>query len=187
MVTYVLHLIGNATLFAVCSTMMMVCLYIAYARIRKYPIDKKRLLVLTSSLLYFSALYHITIIRNGIVWERIATGSFSSIQWIPMVELISILHNSIPTFLYNVIGNLIWFVPLGYLGSYIHSEYCLWKAVRLGSLVSLSIECLQFLFVNGISDIDDILLNTLGTMLGYGLWKLYQNIKMHTSTTKQPM
>lgn len=39
----------------------------------------------------------------------------------------------------------------------------------LGASVSFSIEFLQWLFHSGVFDIDDIILNTLGTLLGYGL------------------
>ena len=44
-----------------------------------------------------------------------------------------------------------------------------------GFAVTLFIECCQ-LCVGRAFDVDDLLLNTLGAMLGYGLWLLLQKL-----------
>lgn len=169
MIGYVLSLITGAMAFAFLASGICLCLIMIYASLRKHRISRKQMIRVGYSLFYIFALYHITVIRNGIAWERVGSASFSDIQWIPLVELISILPNRPLAFLYNVIGNLIWFVPLGTLGGCIYKEYSIAKAMMLGCAISVSIECLQFLFANGISDIDDVILNTLGAMLGYGI------------------
>lgn len=183
MAAYVLHLIANALLFASGATLASLCILYGYLYWHKKDCTKQHMGKLGCVVFYIFALYHITIIRNGIVWDRIGTASVESIQWKPIVELVSILQNSLMAFLYNVIGNILWFVPIGILGSYVFRSYSLVKAMVLGCLVSMSIEILQFILVSGISDVDDILLNTIGAMAGYGLYCLYQKKKYNVKRT----
>ena len=73
----------------------------------------------------------------------------------------------------NLGGNVIMFVPLGFFAP------CLWKKVRKFGwhslamvLTILSIELLQLFSLLGSCDVDDLLLNLVGTTLGYLLWKI---------------
>jgi glycopeptide antibiotics resistance protein len=78
---------------------------------------------------------------------------------------------------YPVAGNMIWFIPLGILLP------CCWrtKGRRGGAgrvllaalLLSLSIEAMQWLWGAGVSDIDDVIFNGIGGILGYGLYRLF--------------
>ena len=61
---------------------------------------------------------------------------------------------------------------------------CLWKKVRKFGwhslamvLTILSIELLQLFSLLGSCDVDDLLLNLVGTTIGFGMWKLYQFLK----------
>jgi glycopeptide antibiotics resistance protein len=67
----------------------------------------------------------------------------------------------------NLLGNIIPFMPLGFLLPLLYRPIS-WKGV-LGIAVafSLCIEILQLVLRVGTFDVDDILLNTLGVMLGY--------------------
>ncbi|MGG3692983.1 VanZ family protein [Heyndrickxia ginsengihumi] len=50
--------------------------------------------------------------------------------------------------------------------------------------LSLCFECLQFVFSIGVFDVDDLILNTSGGLLGYCAIKLYSNI-VNTSSIIQ--
>ena len=52
----------------------------------------------------------------------------------------------------------------------------LWKAIIAGALISLMIEFVQVVFAGRIGDIDDIIFNTLGFLIGYILENLLQKI-----------
>ena len=71
------------------------------------------------------------------------------------------------------IMNIIFFIPIGFiLGTIIRikASHRYWIiAVLLGSCLSLGIEMLQLLFMKGFSETDDIIHNTTGCILGYGL------------------
>jgi len=79
-------------------------------------------------------------------------------------------NQNINYFLINFLGNIIMFMPIGFLVS------ILWKtstkkAVLIGFACSLCIEIIQ-LFINRGTDIDDLILNTFGTFCGVVMYKL---------------
>lgn len=73
----------------------------------------------------------------------------------------------------SVILNLLMLVPLGYLLPLCHRGMKHWWSVILtGFVLALLIETLQLLTHRGWFDVDDIFLNTLGALIGYGLYKV---------------
>lgn len=68
----------------------------------------------------------------------------------------------------NVLGNIIAFVPLGVLVPALGKRLSVPVAVLCTSaLVSISIEVLQWLFARRVADIDDVILNVVGALVGY--------------------
>ena len=51
------------------------------------------------------------------------------------------------------------------------------KTALTGFLISLAIEIIQLPFAVRASDIDDLILNTLGVMAGYGIYALVKKLK----------
>ena len=72
-------------------------------------------------------------------------------------------------FFKNVLGNIIIFIPFGIL---IKEEFNLniFKTILISLIFSLSIEIVQLL-IGRVFDIDDILLNVIGSLIGYLLKK----------------
>ncbi|HAJ55690.1 MAG TPA: VanZ family protein, partial [Lactobacillus sp.] len=51
------------------------------------------------------------------------------------------------------------------------------SAIGIGLVTSLSIETLQFLLISGVADIDDVIFNLIGAILGYvfyHMWHLHR-------------
>jgi glycopeptide antibiotics resistance protein len=73
----------------------------------------------------------------------------------------------------NIIGNIIVFIPVGILIPLISKRVTRFKTtIMLGFTTSFVIEIVQFLSVEGrIADIDDLILNTLGVAIGWGIFK----------------
>lgn len=46
----------------------------------------------------------------------------------------------------------------------------IFKAVLIGSIFSIGIECAQIIYPSRWTDIDDVILNTLGTAVGYEIF-----------------
>lgn len=72
-----------------------------------------------------------------------------------------------------LIGNLVVFMPIGMLAAVLFKDFRSgWKMLLIGAGFSLVIEILQVLLAVRVFDVDDILLNALGTWLGYGIFRL---------------
>ena len=78
-------------------------------------------------------------------------------------------------FLKNVLGNIIMFLPYGFFTSYFLKEKKLLPIFILTVVTSLTIECTQ-LMIGRVFDIDDILLNIIGGVLGHYLYILILKI-----------
>jgi glycopeptide antibiotics resistance protein len=72
----------------------------------------------------------------------------------------------------HLVGNILAFVPLGVLitGTVRHSFFTGIHVLILSFLLSLGYEGTQLLTGMGIFDVDDLMLNTLGGMIGYLLY-----------------
>ena len=68
------------------------------------------------------------------------------------------------------IMNVVVFIPVGLLLGIAFKQMTWWKALLIGCGISVTIEALQFFFVRGFSELDDVMHNTLGCILGYSLW-----------------
>ncbi|MNO15022.1 VanZ like family protein [compost metagenome] len=67
----------------------------------------------------------------------------------------------------NIFGNILIFAPLGFFLPLLWERFRAFsKTVLFGLVVSLVIECSQLFLVRG-TDIDDLILNTTGTVVGY--------------------
>ena len=79
-----------------------------------------------------------------------------------------------PELLNENIMNVMVFVPLGLLLGVGFRKCSWWKAIGLGCIISFLIEYLQFTFKRGCCELDDLMHNTLGCAIGFGLYKLFQ-------------
>ncbi|GGH84251.1 glycopeptide antibiotics resistance protein [Pullulanibacillus pueri] len=74
---------------------------------------------------------------------------------------------SFSSFIINNIGNVMLFIPFGFTLSMRLPNQNKWRIVGIGCLLSMMIEITQLFMPNRCTDIDDVILNTLGTFLGY--------------------
>lgn len=71
----------------------------------------------------------------------------------------------------NLILNILMFVPLGiYLPLLFHRLNKCYQVYGIGMLLSISIEVIQWKRGSGVGEIDDILNNSLGCIIGYGIF-----------------
>ena len=72
----------------------------------------------------------------------------------------------------NFLGNIALFVPFGVLLPLITGKKKWFYIVGVGTCLSLLIEITQLITARGCFDPDDIILNTLGTVIGCGLYQV---------------
>lgn len=81
----------------------------------------------------------------------------------------------------NLIGNVALLIPLGFLLPLIYPNMTWKKSILLGILSGLVIEVLQVILHVGIFDIDDVILNALGFVVGYGIFVLLKSMKLRNA------
>ena len=75
-------------------------------------------------------------------------------------------------FLVNFVGNLVVTLPVGWFLAFLLGSRCSAFKVGLASfLLSLLIEVLQGISGRRVADVDDFILNTIGGLIGYILWR----------------
>lgn len=87
-------------------------------------------------------------------------------------EYFSSTHFNLWIALMNVVGNIVLFIPLGmYFQIFMRNKKIL-NCVALTCAISLCVEVTQYILGIGRTDIDDIILNTLGGLLGIIFYRI---------------
>jgi len=83
----------------------------------------------------------------------------------------------------NVIGNLLLLLPMGFFLPLFKPDKLNWRKIFiLSAVLSIAIELVQLLFAalkwdsGRVVDIDDVLMNALGGLMGYWLYLLFRGI-----------
>ena len=114
---------------------------------------------------YLAVLLGITVFRSGFGTHGLCSDGQINLKlfeaYIPLIRTCDW-----DRFAYLFIGNLIWFVPLGMYVRYRSTRGGILRAAVFGLALSFFIESMQYLFGTGISELDDLILNTAGAVLG---------------------
>ncbi|MEH7093677.1 VanZ family protein [Neobacillus vireti] len=85
----------------------------------------------------------------------------------------------------NLVGNVIGFAPFGFILPLLSKRFQKLSKVTIATLLlSLTFELIQLVFEFGSFDVDDLILNTLGGMLGYIPIKIFQMTTVHRKQNK---
>lgn len=130
-----------------------------------------KLSITTVFVIYIAALFEITVFRKGISMQNLLVKG--SIEWVPFVGYFELIaKGNWYQFVYLFGGNIIWFVPFGTLVPLIiKRNISLLEIAIWGFLLSLVIETSQYIFGTGISEIDDLILNTVGVIVGFAVFR----------------
>lgn len=114
------------------------------------------------------------------VEDFIDAGIESHNNFVPLASVLDILsHNPLHVILTQLLGNIALFVPMGFLlPFFLKGNFK--KTLALGVLASLCIELGQLLvssiiaYTYKITDVDDLILNTLGLLFGYACYRVFR-------------
>lgn len=147
---------------------LFTCFYITIRLIiiiRNKKINIKREILLYVFFLFLLGLYAVAITGDF----SIKNISLSKINIIPFKIIKDTIYetfklNNPSYFIISFLGNIFIFIPIGLLISLIWNIKDK-KVILIGFLISLSIELTQ-IFLKRTTDIDDLILNTLGVIIG---------------------
>ncbi len=91
-----------------------------------------------------------------------------TINFVPFATIVECCQSGLRSILFNIVGNVVAFLPVGFFVALIARERNnLLIALLTGLFVSGGIEFLQYCSGRRTPDIDDILLNVVGSCVGY--------------------
>ena len=143
-----------------CGAIVSLPLVLIYAFVWDRERAKRRWGWIALLTLYLNAMYIVIGVPGVryIVWDP-------TINWIPFQDFSA---GNIE----GMILNAVMFTPLGFLLPACFERYRNWgRTLAAGFLTSLTVELIQ-LFTFRATDVDDLIMNTLGTILGFLLAKL---------------
>ena len=115
---------------------------------------QQRYLFLLAAYLIFT--FYITVV------SRASSGvDFIRTEWLEGYKSIHDVYTNSENYL-----NILLFVPIGCLVGLIANKYRLMYAVLVGLFVSETIECSQLIWQRGTFDVNDLMNNTIGAMVG---------------------
>lgn len=162
------------------AVILLPILLVLYGTILKKMTGKRKVLLMILGL-YLCSVFSVT----GLPTIKDFKLDFS----IHLVPLLDIVQGG-PAYWESAALNVLLFMPFGFLLPFIWERFKSWKNVlAAGFCLSLFIETAQ-IFTYRLTDIDDLILNALGAVLGYGvavLWMKYlsQNVKTRIEVQKR--
>lgn len=132
---------------------------------KKHFVLYKELLAL-SFIIYILCLFQVVTFQDTVNW--------SSNNFVPFREILR-YHLGSRLFFKNVLGNMLLFLPFGFFVSYYLEIKKPYIPLFLTMIASCSIECVQ-MAIGRVFDIDDIILNICGGLIGYVMYDLLAKI-----------
>ncbi|MFC0344720.1 VanZ family protein [Epilithonimonas hispanica] len=95
------------------------------------------------------------------------------VRLIPMFSTFGFMKQTIlwETIIINIFGNVLMFVPFGFLGIVFPKFNQFWILILDFLFAIILIEGLQYFTRLGVFDIDDVILNTVGVAIGFYVYK----------------
>lgn len=163
-------------------------LYRVYIFIKNKKVNLFREFALSVFFIYFLLLLLLTIFKGGVITLRNPFndymyneyGVIGIINIVPIKETITTFMHSdagLRNTIRNIVGNIIAFIPLGFFVPLLFDKFNNYKKIfKVGFLASLTIEITQLFVGWNVCDIDDIIYNTLGAIVGLLCFKTFETI-----------
>lgn len=148
------------------SVVIMVSCRISYLIKNKEKFVLYKELMMLIFAVYILCLFQVVTFQDDTSW--------ASNNFIPFKEILR-YNISSRLFIKNVLGNMIMFLPFGFFVSYYLKSEKIYMPVILTIIASLSIELVQ-LAIGRVFDVDDIILNLLGGIMGYFIYSVIRII-----------
>ena len=129
-------------------------------------------IILLAKILFLSRLSYMSVFGAD-------TNRIRAVNLVPFFTIKSyIISRSITSGLFfaNVVGNMIIFAPFGACLAFLKKDKRIWPNILIIFISSLAVEVLQWVFVIGSADVDDVILNCAGGLIGVFGYRLLRYI-----------
>lgn len=157
---YLVKAVSLVTLDAVVVWIIpaLICFYISYLHYRKGIMRLRSCLALSMLIFYLGFVFTLTI------FERTVTPNKN--MELTLFWSYKLIANGNKNMFMEVFWNVVLFIPYGFLASISSKSKAKWTVFLSGSLLSVAIELTQLFTHRGLFEFDDIIHNTLGTVIG---------------------
>lgn len=152
--------------------MVLICCVIIISMRITYLVKNRQMPIFYKEMLYLGFIIYIMTLFYVVTFQDV---SWSTSNFIPFKEMFRYDFGT-RLFFKNVLGNMILFIPYGFFVSYFLKLKKPLTMFGLTCLTSITIEFTQ-MAIGRVFDIDDILLNIVGGMIGFLIYYLLEKVK----------
>ena len=136
------------------------------------------LLAYSAILVKVMVLKDVPMIRMGPIMLNFGGTQVGDPNYIPFKTILPYLlgDNGFLIGALNIVGNIAFLIPIGFLLPFVFAQIDWKKSLVVAVLSGMSIELTQVFLHIGIFDIDDVILNGFGVMVGYWMYVLFQKV-----------
>ena len=147
-----------------------------------YLIKTGKKLSLYKDLLYLVFIIYILCLFHVVTFQD---NNYGISNFVPFKEIFRYDFGT-PKFMKNIVGNIMLFIPYGFIASYLLKNKKFSTITILTIIVSLTIETVQY-YIGRVFDIDDVILNLAGGIIGFliyvGIDAIRSKIKIFKNDT----
>lgn len=162
--------------------MLIIILVIICSLRITYLVTKHKRFQLHKELIYLISIVYILCLFHVVTFQD---SNYGVSNFVPFKEIFRYSIGS-DKFIKNVMGNIVLFIPYGFLASYFLDNKKLGVISILTIIISLTIESVQY-YIGRVFDIDDIILNLIGGVIGFlifiGIDAIKNKIKLFRNDT----
>lgn len=141
---------------------MIVIILVIVSSLRiAYLITKHKKFLLHKELIYLIAIIYVLCLFYVVTFQD---NNFGTSNYVPFKEIFRYSIGS-RKFIKNILGNIMLFIPYGFLSSYLLKNKKISVTFILTLIASGTIEIVQY-YIGRVFDIDDIILNVIGGITG---------------------
>lgn len=118
--------------------------------------------------------YLFIVVCSTIVCRRAMSFCFDRLELMPFWTYRSVIAHTpgVSVWDWDIVPNVVLFIPLGFLVKLIYPSISALKMLGVAVLCSLFVETNQYVFEKGVTQIDDMMHNVIGALLGWLLTKI---------------
>ena len=149
----------------------------ALRQLAKFRVHSRSIAIKNRVLVSFSALSRLfALIRPTPFAFYHSSRKLTAVNMIPFHSIRENLKYGHSPISWDMLYNIVMFVPFGIIYCYYQKTFCIYKAIGLSVLTTFSIEIAQFILKTGVVDIDDLIVNTIGSLVGIFFYIALQKI-----------
>ena len=113
--------------------------------------------------------YLFVVVCSTVICRGVQSFTYAKLELTPFWTYRAVLAHTPGVSVWDIVLNVVLFVPLGFLVKLLYPNMKLLKILLIAVVCSVFIETNQYFYEKGIAQFDDVMHNTIGAAIGWGL------------------